>query len=315
MTVLAPARPSSRPRPAAHLPQQGLGQDDHPRGRPGLGHLDPGGRDRLRHRVPPHRRAHPVDAGRLRLPAQRAEREPEQRRHRHRPRPQGARLLPLAGRPSVQRHRRRRLLRHQDRRPDQPAVGLAQQPAGWRRCHRDRARQHRWLLHDPARPARRLHGHGLGRAAQPHHRQLQPDGSRAPDHRHRRRDALGLVRRALRHGLQRPQRERPPGSGRARHPRLPGRHQDAQQLDRGSGLAGLPDRHGRPLQPRAGLPAQPVQRARGLRRRLEDHRRHLSGRQPADSDDRDRHRRRRQLPAHHRPLRTPRLGRQALRRR
>ena len=34
---------------------------------------------------------------------------------------------------------------------------------------------------------------------------------------------VGLVRRDVRHGLQRPQRERPPGSGRARHPRLPGR--------------------------------------------------------------------------------------------
>ena len=62
----------------------------------------------------------------------------------------------------------------------------------------------------------------------------------------------------------------------------------------------------------AGLPAQPVQRPRGLRRRLEDHRRHLPGRQPAGAHDRDRHRRRRQLPPHHRPLRPSRLGRQAV---
>ena len=270
------------------------------------------GRHRLRHRVPAFGRAHSVDAGRLRLPAQRAERQPEQRRHGHRPRDEGARLLPLAGRPSLQRHRRRRLRRHEARRPDQPAVGLAREPAGRRRRHGSRARQHRRHVHDPARPARRLHDLGLGRAAQRDHRQLQPDRSRPPDHEHRRRDARRLVRRDVRHGLQRPQRERPPGPGRARHPGLPGHRQDPQQLDRGSGIADLPDRHRRPLQPQPGVSAQPVQRARGLRRRLEDHRRHVPGGQPADADDRARRGRRRQLPADHRPLRSARLGRQAL---
>ena len=94
------------------------------------------------------------------------------------PRDEGARLLPLAGRPSLQRHRRRRLRRHEARRPDQPAVGLAREPAGRRRRHRSRARQHRRHVHDPARPAGRLHGLRLGRAAQRDHRQLQPDRSR-----------------------------------------------------------------------------------------------------------------------------------------
>ena len=39
---------------------------------------------------------------------------PNERRHRRRPRHEGARLLPVAGRPPLQRHRRRRLRRHQD---------------------------------------------------------------------------------------------------------------------------------------------------------------------------------------------------------
>ena len=50
-------------------------------GGPGLGRLDPGGRHGLRHRVPAFGRAHSVDDRGLRLPARRAEREPQHRRH------------------------------------------------------------------------------------------------------------------------------------------------------------------------------------------------------------------------------------------
>ena len=196
-----------------------------------------------------------------------------------------------------------------------PWVSL-DEPAGRRRRHRRRARQPRRHVHDPARPARRLHGLDLGRAAQRDHRQLQPDRparTRPPTSATRCSsgwfaEMSGTVFNDLNeNGRQDPGEPGIPG--------FPVTIKTPQQLDRGSGLADLPDRHRRPLQPRPGLPAQPVQRARGLRRRLEDDRRHLPGRQPADADDRARRRRRRQLPAHHRPLRAPRLGRQALRRR
>ena len=69
--------------------------------------------------------------------------------------------------------------------PIEPPVGLARQPAGRRRRHRDRARQHRRHVHDPARPARRLHGLDLGRAAREHPRHVQPHRPSRPAHGHR----------------------------------------------------------------------------------------------------------------------------------
>ena len=296
------------------MPQQGLGQDHHPRGRPGLGHLDPGGRDRLRHRVPAFWRAHPMDAGRLRLPAQRAERQPEQRRHRRSAGSsrRGVYYPSQGGLPYNGTDGAGYAGTKTDGPISRPWVSLASLQGGDVATAVVRGNPTAHSRSRASRPATTWSRSGTSRsttsstATTSRFARIRPRTSVTRCSSGWFAELSGTVfNDRNENGRQDP--------GEPGHPGLPGHDQDAQQLDRGPGLADLADRHRRSLQPEPGVSAQPVQRARGLRRRLEDDRRHLPGRQSAGADDRARRGRRRQLPADHRPVRAPRLGCQALR--
>ena len=315
MTVLAPAKTVVTPpglQPTCR--NKGWVKTTTLEGGPGLGRLAPGGRHGLRHRVPALGRGNAVDDRGLRLPARRAEREPQHRRHRDRPRPQGPGLLA---------HRRAAC-------PTTAPSGAAtpaRRPTGRSTGPGSRSRACRLATSPPPSCSGNADGtftiprvppgdYMISIWDEPLNEPLDTYNvtvRRRPGLRHRRRHArpAGSPRSRARSSTTSTRTAaRTLASPASRASRSRSR---AASTRSGSGIADLPDRHRaattastRRIRSTCSTSSRPTTTAG------RPHGRHLPGRQPADADDGARRRRRRQLPAHDRPLGSARLGRQAL---
>ena len=203
-----------------------------------------------------------------------------------------------------------RVHRLQDPPADQRRLALARRPAERRPGRVGRAGRHRRPLRHRRGARRRLPADLVGRGAE------QP--ARAPErHRPWRRDGrprcaadVGLVDGVLRLRLQRQEPQRRQGRRRERHLELHPDPAQARQLADGPRPEHCHDRCQRLLQLRGCVPAGRVRLDGdgGVQRLVLHDRHHLPGRQPADPDDPQGRRCRREHAEHHRPRSAPWTG-------